>query len=105
MIPSEGALRCYQALIFATRIGKVAPTLMLVAAEAVVRGALVREESCGAHHREDFPEESDAWRKNILWAGDEGSDMHLWTEPVPELPEVIQKALDEDYSLDYHYLE
>ena len=78
---------------------------MLIAAEAVMRGALAREESRGAHHREDFPEESDGWRKNILCAKEEGGDMHLWTEPVGEVPSEIQKALDEDYSLDYHYLE
>ena len=78
---------------------------MLVAAEAVMRGALLREESRGAHHREDFPEEYDAWRKNVLCARDERGDMHLWTEPVAEVSAAVQKALDEDYSLDYHYLE
>jgi len=70
-----------------------------------MRGALLREESRGAHHREDFPEESDAWRKNVLCARNDGGGMHLWTEPVARVPERIQKALDEDYSLDYHYLE
>jgi succinate dehydrogenase / fumarate reductase flavoprotein subunit len=78
---------------------------MLVAAEAVMRGALLREESRGAHHREDFPVESDVWRTNVLCARDDGGGMHLWTEPVAEMPNEIQKALDEDYSLDYHYLE
>jgi succinate dehydrogenase flavoprotein subunit len=78
---------------------------MLVAAEALMRGALLREESRGAHHREDFPEESEAWRKNVLCARDDGDRMHLWTEPVAEVPAGIQKAIDEDYSLDYHYLE
>jgi succinate dehydrogenase / fumarate reductase flavoprotein subunit len=78
---------------------------MLLTAEAVMRGALLREESRGAHHREDFPEESEAWRKNVLCAKEDGGGMHLWTEPVAEVPEEIQKAIDEDYSLDYHYLE
>jgi succinate dehydrogenase / fumarate reductase flavoprotein subunit len=78
---------------------------MLTAAEAVMRGALAREESRGAHYREDFPEEVDGWQKNILYAGDEGGDMYLWTEPVGEVPAEVRKALDEDYSLDYHYLE
>jgi succinate dehydrogenase / fumarate reductase, flavoprotein subunit len=78
---------------------------MLVAAEAVMLGALLREESRGAHHREDFPEESDSWRKNVLCAKDGQGNMHLWTEPVAEVPTAIRKALDEDYSLDYHYLE
>ncbi len=78
---------------------------MLTAAEAVMRAALEREESRGAHHREDFPDEADGWQKNVLCARAEGGGMHLWTEPVGEVPAEIQKALDEDYSLDYHYLE
>jgi succinate dehydrogenase / fumarate reductase flavoprotein subunit len=78
---------------------------MLTAAEAVMRSALAREESRGAHHREDFPVEAAAWRKNILCAKDEGGGVHLWTEPVGEVPAGIRKALDEDYSLDYHYVE
>jgi succinate dehydrogenase / fumarate reductase, flavoprotein subunit len=78
---------------------------MLTAAKAVMRGALAREESRGAHHREDFPEEAEGWQKNLLCARDEEGGMHLWTEPVGEVPAEIQRALDEDYSLDYHYLE
>jgi succinate dehydrogenase / fumarate reductase, flavoprotein subunit len=78
---------------------------MLTAAEAVLRSALVREESRGAHHRKDFPAKEDGWRRNVLCARGEGGGMHLWTEPVHEVPAEIQKALDEDYSLDYHYLE
>jgi L-aspartate oxidase len=33
---------------------------------AIVRSALLREETRGSHWREDFPESLDAWRKRIL---------------------------------------
>jgi Fumarate reductase flavoprotein C-term len=48
--------------------------------------ALLREESRSAHHREDFPEQSEERRTNILCARDHGGEMHLWTEPVAEVP-------------------
>lgn len=77
---------------------------MLTAAEAVLRGALLREESRGAHHREDFEHECPGWQRTILYT--KGlAGMELWSEPIGEVPDEIQKALDEDYSLDYHHLE
>lgn len=77
---------------------------MLTAAEAVLRGGLLREESRGAHHREDAPEERPEWQKEILYIKGE-SGMELQTGLIGEIPEEIQKALEEDYSLDYHHLE
>lgn len=77
---------------------------MITAAEAVLRGALLREESRGAHYREDFDKERPDWQRTILYAkGAEG--MELWSKPIDEIPQEVQQALDEDYSLDYHHLE
>ncbi|MDY6770176.1 MAG: succinate dehydrogenase, partial [Candidatus Nanohaloarchaea archaeon] len=77
---------------------------MLPVAEAVLRSALEREESRAAHYREDFPEERENWKKNILvQASDDG--MELWTEEVPPVPNRITAALEEGHELDYHHLE
>ncbi|TCJ16210.1 FAD-binding protein [Rubrobacter taiwanensis] len=78
---------------------------MLVAAEAVLRSALARRESRGAHFREDAPEESAGWQKNIICEKGNHGEMLLRTEPVGEIPAEIQAALAEEHSLEYHHLE
>jgi succinate dehydrogenase / fumarate reductase, flavoprotein subunit len=77
----------------------------LLAAEAILRSALMREESRGAHCREDTPEARDEWRRNIVCARGPDGVMSLRTEPVPPVPDGVQRALDEHHALDYHHLE
>jgi fumarate reductase (CoM/CoB) subunit A len=40
---------------------------MLEIAEIVTKSALLREESRGAHYREDFTETKDEWKKSIVF--------------------------------------
>ncbi|MEZ3118155.1 L-aspartate oxidase [Halobaculum sp. MBLA0147] len=76
----------------------------LTVAETVLRGALDREESRGAHYRTDFPERDPEWRQNIHYhAADVG--VTTTTEAVGEPSEAVQAALDEGHELDYHQLE
>ncbi len=42
-------------------------TKMLEIAEIVTKSALLREESRGAHYREDFTETKDEWKKSIVF--------------------------------------
>ncbi|QAU13196.1 FAD-binding protein [Halorubrum sp. BOL3-1] len=78
---------------------------MTVATEAVLRGALEREESRGAHHRTDFPDRDVDWRRNVYFEAADVGGMALRTEPVDEPSEAVQAALDEGHELDYHQLE
>ena len=77
----------------------------LVAAEAVLRGALEREESRGAHYRTDHSDVDPDWRRNIYVDAADVGGMTLRTEPVDEPSEAVQAALDEGHELDYHQLE
>lgn len=55
---------------------------LLAASELIARSALMREDSRGAHYREDFPQIDQAnWLKNIYGAR-EGGGVKLWTEAV-----------------------
>jgi len=54
---------------------------MLDAAEMVALASLSREESRGAHQREDFPDQDPNWEKNQVLAL-EGAALTIRTEPV-----------------------
>jgi succinate dehydrogenase/fumarate reductase flavoprotein subunit len=55
---------------------------MLTASELTARSALAREDSRGAHFREDFPDtDNPRWLINIYLARN-GAGPKLWTEPV-----------------------
>ncbi len=78
---------------------------MLPVAEGILRGALERTESRGAHFRADYEEKDPAWKRNIHCVKASDGTMRLETSEVEEPSEEVQAALAEEHELDYHHLE
>ena len=78
---------------------------MLTTAETILRSALERTESRGAHHRTDYDAKNPAWRKNVRCLPTGDGAMAVDTTPAGTPSETVQAALDENHELDYHHLE
>jgi succinate dehydrogenase / fumarate reductase flavoprotein subunit len=64
---------------------------MLIASEAIARSALSREESRGAHSREDFENLNPELGKFNTAISKDGDSMKLEKTPCPEMPEELKK--------------
>jgi succinate dehydrogenase / fumarate reductase flavoprotein subunit len=64
---------------------------MLMLCEGIVRSALERKESRGAHWRTDYPDELPEWQTINFVETFDGEAIKLRTEPVLEMPEYLAK--------------
>ena len=78
---------------------------MLTTAETVLRGALERTESRGAHYRTDHPDTDPDWRRNVCFERADIGETRPYTVPVGEPGDDVRSALDAGHELDYHQLE
>ena len=66
----------------------------LIACEAIIRSALMRQESRGAHYRSDFPSlDNEKWNVNI-YCRKEGSEMVLFKQNVKEIKGPLANLLE-----------
>ena len=66
----------------------------LVVCEAIIRGALMRQESRGSHYRSDFPKlDDEKWKVNIF-CRKEGREMVLFKDSVKEIKGPLADLLE-----------
>jgi succinate dehydrogenase / fumarate reductase, flavoprotein subunit len=68
---------------------------MLTVAECTTRAALDRRESRGGHTRDDYPETDAEFAKVNIACKLEGDQVNTRQEPLPKMPDELQKIIDE----------
>ncbi|MEM0143713.1 MAG: FAD-binding protein [Candidatus Parvarchaeum sp.] len=68
---------------------------MFTISELLVKGAILRKESRGAHYRSDYPKKDKAWLKNIIFKKD-GEKLQMYTFNPPEMPAYLKEILPEE---------
>jgi succinate dehydrogenase / fumarate reductase, flavoprotein subunit len=77
----------------------------LLVSEAVIKSALIRQESRGAHYRTDFPDTDDRnWRVNI-YCRKKGEKMALTTSHTKRMKKSIENLLRARGQAEHHLLE
>ena len=74
----------------------------LVVCEAIIRGALMRQESRGSHYRSDFPKlDDEKWKVNIF-CRKEGREMVLFKDSVKEIKGPLADLLEAHVKPEHH---
>jgi succinate dehydrogenase / fumarate reductase, flavoprotein subunit len=77
----------------------------LAAAEAILRAALLRTESRGAHFRSDAPELREEWARNVTVEREPGGALRLGTKEVPPVSPALEQVLRDAPEPEYHHQE
>jgi succinate dehydrogenase / fumarate reductase flavoprotein subunit len=78
---------------------------MLKNAFCVLRGALRRMESRGAHYRDDHQNKDPEFTHNLVYKQEGGGEVEISERAVGDFSDSIVEAIDEGHTLDYHHLE
>ena len=74
----------------------------LIICEAIIKSALMRQESRGAHYPSDFPNpDDDKWKVNIYCRA-EGKEMILFKQNVKEIKEPLIDLLKNHTKFEHH---
>ena len=75
----------------------------LIVCEAIIRSALMRQESRGAHFRSDFPNtDNEKWKQNIYCRKNDESEMVLFTGSVKEIEGPLKDLLKSHSKPEHH---
>ncbi len=82
-----GSLQMNERLIAAMDVANMLPTC-----EMIIKSALQRKESRGAHYRSDYPKTSQTWKKNVYCESSK-KGLRLFTKQVLPLQRAISKLI------------